>query len=262
VVLLVSAELLVAWVLWLVAAELKVSRQQVAKLRQRDDFPLPVATLTVGDVWDLNVIHRWAGSGLRRAVGRPPANTERLAAGRRFEFGAEIGGGGFAEVYSAQDLGSPSGTQVAVKVLRQVHAVDPQIVARFERELRLMSELRDPNVMPVLASGTDEKLGLWYAMPIARGSLADELGNMEQGHITAARRRRRLGRAAPDFPLREPADEGGKPGFAGHVSGVTDGLWSILPTSSARVLPYKLGGAPCCALNPSPYSTGRMDQPG
>lgn len=172
-----------------VAAELKVSRQQVAKLRQRDDFPLPVASLTVGEVWDLDVIRRWAGSGLRRTVGRPPARSERLAAGRRFEFGAEIGGGGFAVVYSARDLNSSSGTQVAVKVLREVHALDPEIVARFERELRLMSELRDSNVMPVLASGTDEKHGLWYAMPIAGGSLADELSNkMEQSQIVAVMR--------------------------------------------------------------------------
>src|SRR5438034_10492772 len=79
-----------------VAAELKVSRQQVAKLRQRDDFPLPVAELTVGDVWDLDVIRRWADSGLRRTAGRPAARTQRLAVGRRFELGAEIGGGGFA----------------------------------------------------------------------------------------------------------------------------------------------------------------------
>jgi eukaryotic-like serine/threonine-protein kinase len=172
-----------------VAAELRVSRQQVAKLRQRDDFPLPVASLTVGEVWDLNVIRRWAGSGLRRAAGRPAANTRRLAAGRRFEFGAEIGGGGFAVVYSALDLYAPSGTQVAVKVLREVHALDPEIVARFERELRLMSQLRDPNVMPVLASGTDEAHGLWYAMPIARGSLADELGNgLDQSQIVAVMR--------------------------------------------------------------------------
>ena len=172
-----------------VAAELKVSRQQVAKLRQRDDFPLPVGSLTVGDVWDLNVIRRWAGSRLRRTAGRPAANTQRLAVGRRFEFGAEIGGGGFAVVYSAQDLNSPSGTQVAVKVLREMHALDPETVARFERELRLMSDLSHPHVMPVLASGTDERHGLWYAMPIARGSLADELGNnMEQGDIVAVMR--------------------------------------------------------------------------
>jgi eukaryotic-like serine/threonine-protein kinase len=38
-----------------------------------------------------------------------------------------------------------------------------------------MSGLRHPHVMAVLASGTDERHGLWYAMPLARGSLADEV---------------------------------------------------------------------------------------
>jgi eukaryotic-like serine/threonine-protein kinase len=171
-----------------VAAVLKVSRQQVAKLRQRDDFPLPVASLSVGDIWDLDVIRRWNDSGLRRSAGRPAANTQRVAVGRRFELLAEIGGGGFAVVYSAKDLNSPVGARVAVKVLREAHVLDREMVARFERELRLMSELRRANVMPVLASGADEKLGLWYAMPLALGSLADEVGSLAQDQIVAVMR--------------------------------------------------------------------------
>jgi eukaryotic-like serine/threonine-protein kinase len=159
-----------------VAAELGVSRQQVAKLRQRDDFPSPVASLTMGEIWDLGTIRRWADSGLRRGAGRPSAAAAILSVGRRFELGPQVGGGGFAEVFSAQDLTGPSGTWVAVKFLRQAHALDPEMVARFQRELRLMSQLSHPHVMPVLASGTDERLGLWYAMPYALGSLADELG--------------------------------------------------------------------------------------
>lgn len=171
-----------------VAAVLKVSRQQVAKLRQRDDFPLPVAALSVGDIWDLDVIRRWNDSGLRRPTGRPAANSQRMAVGRRFELLAEIGGGGFAVVYSARDLTSPVGVTVAVKVLRETHALDPEMVARFERELRLMSELKRANVMPVLASGADEKLGLWYAMPLALGSLADEVGSLDQDQVVAVMR--------------------------------------------------------------------------
>ncbi len=171
-----------------VAAVLKVSRQQVAKLRQRDDFPAPVASLSVGDIWDLDVVCRWNDSGLRRPAGRPSASPQRVALGRRFELMAEIGGGGFAVVYGAKDLKSPVGARVAVKVLREVHALDPEIVARFELELRLMSGLRRANVMPVLASGADEKLGLWYAMPLALGSLADEVGSMGQDHIVTVMR--------------------------------------------------------------------------
>jgi hypothetical protein len=160
-----------------VAAELGVSRQQVANLRQRDDFPSPIASLTMGEIWDLGVIRRWAGSGLRRAAGRPSADAEIFAVGRRFKLGPPLGGGGFAEVFSAQDLTDPSDTPVAVKFLRQAHALDPEMVARFQRELQLMSQLSHPHVMPVLASGVDDRLGLWYAMPYALGSLADTLGS-------------------------------------------------------------------------------------
>lgn len=159
-----------------VASELGVSRQQVAKLRQQEDFPLPVATLSVGDVWDLDIISRWANSGLRRKAGRPADGTRSIALGGRFELGPEINSGGFAVVYRARDLSAPGNTQVAVKILREAQALDPGVVARFERELRLMSEFSDPHVMTVLDSGSDARIGLWYAMPLALGSLADELG--------------------------------------------------------------------------------------
>lgn len=171
-----------------VAAELKVSRQQVAKLRQRDAFPAPVASLSVGDVWDLDVVRRWNGSGLRRAAGRPAANARPVVVGRRFELTGEIGGGGFAVVYGARDLNSPDDSRVAVKVLREASALDPQIAARFERELRLVSGMRNAHVVSVLASGTDERLGPWYAMPLALGSLADELGRLDPSAIAVVMR--------------------------------------------------------------------------
>jgi eukaryotic-like serine/threonine-protein kinase len=158
-----------------VAAELGVTRQQVANLRQLADFPAPVAHLSVGDVWDLDVVARWKDSGLRKAAGRPSAGSLQIAVGRRFELGPPIRSGGFAVVHSSRDLADPGGGWVAVKILRQARALDPEMVARFSRELQLMSRLSHPNVMPVIASGTDDRVGLWYAMPLALGSLADYL---------------------------------------------------------------------------------------
>lgn len=167
-----------------VAAELGVSRQQVAKLRQREDFPAPVASLNVGDVWDLDMIAHWANSGLRRRAGRPSAEKQRVAVGRRFELMDELGGGGFAIVYRARDH-HDANREVAVKVLQDVAAVDSWSVARFAQELRVMSELDDPHVMSVLASGTDERLGLWYAMPMALGSLSDLVGAPMEPQLVA-----------------------------------------------------------------------------
>lgn len=158
-----------------VAAELGVTRQQVANLRQQPDFPAPVASLSVGDVWNLDMVARWKGSGLRKAAGRPSLGSMPMAVGRRFELGPPIREGGFAVVHNARDLADPAGRRVAVKILKKANALDPGIVARFGRELQLMSQLRHRNVMPVIDSGTDERAGLWYAMPLARGSLADDL---------------------------------------------------------------------------------------
>jgi serine/threonine protein kinase len=158
-----------------VAEELGVSRQQVAKLRQREDFPAPIASLSLGEVWDLDVIARWASSGLRRRAGRPGSEDQKLAVGRRFELVDQLGGGGFAVVHRARDLHNFN-QEVAVKVLQDVASVDSWSVARFQQELQVMSKLSDPYVMSVLASGTDERLGLWYAMPLALGSLADSVG--------------------------------------------------------------------------------------
>ncbi|MFD6425147.1 serine/threonine-protein kinase [Streptomyces sp. NPDC060198] len=168
-----------------VAAELGVSRQQVAKLRQGDDFPAPVAVLSAGEIWDLDVIRRWGSSGLRRGAGRPAPAGKPRSVGRRFEIGAEIGGGGFAVVFGARDLKAAEDDRVAVKVLQQTHALDADTVARFERELRLMSTLGHPNVMTLLASGKDDELGLWYAMPLARGVLSDEVSGVMKAEDVA-----------------------------------------------------------------------------
>ena len=159
-----------------VAAELGVSRQQVANLRQQPDFPDPAARLSAGDIWDLDVIARWKASGLHRAAGRPSSGSVTAAVGKRFALGPVISDkGGFGVVYSARDLAAPAGAWVAVKLLQQAKAADPDAVARFIREAQTMAALRHPNVMPVIDSGADPRLGLWYAMPLALGNLADDL---------------------------------------------------------------------------------------
>lgn len=89
----------------------------------------------------------------------------RSALAPRYELLEEIGQGGMATVYRAIDC--DSGSEVAVKVLdpELASALDP---TRFEREIRIASELRHPSILPLLGSG---ELGgyLHYAMPFIRG---------------------------------------------------------------------------------------------
>lgn len=157
-----------------VAEQIGVSRQRFADLRARPDFPEPVAELASGPVWDLGEIDRWAGSGVRRRPGRPHKN-ERVVGERFVLDGDPLGTGGFADVYRATDR--RTGDVVAVKILKDITDVDDEAVVRFRRELRLMEEELDhPHVNTVIAHGsfdtTDE---IWCAMPLAVGSLADEI---------------------------------------------------------------------------------------
>ena len=56
----------------------------------------------------------------------------------------ELGRGGMGEVYRARD--EVLGRDVAIKVLPEAMAEDPQRLARFEREAKLLASLSHQNV--------------------------------------------------------------------------------------------------------------------
>ena len=61
-----------------------------------------------------------------------------------FEINGLLGKGGMGEVYRATD--SKLGRQVAIKVLPESFARDPERLARFEREARVLATLDHPNI--------------------------------------------------------------------------------------------------------------------
>jgi eukaryotic-like serine/threonine-protein kinase len=155
-----------------VAREIGVSRQRALQLRQRPDFPLPLDEIAQGAIWDLDAVQVWASSGLRQSrSGRPPADQAARTYGGRFVIELpEIGKGGFANVYRALDR--RTNELVAVKVLRRLDKLDLASVRRFHRELAILEAIDHPNVVRVLGQGTTSG-EIWYAMPLAFGSLAD-----------------------------------------------------------------------------------------
>jgi serine/threonine protein kinase len=72
----------------------------------------------------------------------------------RYVIDREIGAGGMAVVYLAQDLKHER--QVALKVLRPELSVNAD---RFVREIKLAANLRHPHILPVHDSGDAD--GLW-----------------------------------------------------------------------------------------------------
>src|SRR2546422_997056 len=73
-----------------------------------------------------------------------------LAAGTRlgsYEVVALLGAGRMGEVYRAQD--TRLGRQVAIKILPEPFARDPERLARFEREAHVLASLNHPNIAAI-----------------------------------------------------------------------------------------------------------------
>jgi eukaryotic-like serine/threonine-protein kinase len=61
-----------------------------------------------------------------------------------YEIGAQIGAGGMGVIYRARD--TKLQRDVAIKVLPEALAHDPERLARFEREARTLASLNHPNI--------------------------------------------------------------------------------------------------------------------
>src|SRR5687767_15995428 len=95
----------------------------------------------------------------------------------RYRIERQIGAGGMATVYLAEDV--KLGRQVALKVLR------PELGAvlgteRFLSEVKITARLDHPHILTLIDSGTAGGL-LYYVLPYVRGeSLRDLLNRSEE----------------------------------------------------------------------------------
>ncbi|MGD8278837.1 MAG: protein kinase, partial [Gemmatimonadota bacterium] len=117
--------------------------------------------------------------------------SDRLSAALsdRYRIERELGAGGMATVYIAEDLRHDR--QVALKVIRP-DVFSPDLLTRFREEIRTTARLNHPNILPLFDSGEVDG-ALFYVMPLASGeSLKERLGRerrlsaLESGRIAAA----------------------------------------------------------------------------
>ncbi len=114
-----------------------------------------------------------------------PDNLDRLktALAERYAIQEELGAGGMATVYLAEDL--KHHRKVAVKVLR------PELAAtlgpeRFLREIEIAANLQHPHILPLYDSGQADAF-LYYVMPYVKGeSLREKLHREGELPVTEA----------------------------------------------------------------------------
>jgi DNA-binding SARP family transcriptional activator len=132
-------------------------------------------------------------------IAGPPERLEAALAGR-YTVQRELGAGGMATVYLAEDL--KHHRLVAIKVLRPelAAAIGPEL---FLREIEITARLDHPHILPLLDSGEANGF-LYYVMPYVKGeSLRDRLQREKQLPIEDALQIAREVADALDFAHRQ-----------------------------------------------------------
>ena len=129
---------------------------------------------------DMPLLDRPAVERFDQVAGDEPTVELPGLLGGRYQITRELGRGGMARVYLAEDL--KHARAVAVKVIR------PELAAslgrdRFLREIGIAARLRHPNIMPLFDSGDADGV-LYFVMPYEEGpSLRTRL---DDGHTFSA----------------------------------------------------------------------------
>ena len=76
-----------------------------------------------------------------------------------YEIQSQIGAGGMGEVYRARD--TTLGRDVAIKILPHVFTRDPERLARFEREARMLAALNHPHIGAIYGVETPTACAGW-----------------------------------------------------------------------------------------------------
>ncbi len=125
---------------------------------------------SIDNILDRPAVDLLAGSTVKQSTAgtqlgpykiEAPSMRAQLAAGSQlgqYRIEAILGAGGMGVVYRASD--SRLGRQVAIKVLPKAFCEDPERLARFEHEARMLAALDHPNIGAI--HGLEEAGGIRY----------------------------------------------------------------------------------------------------
>ena len=98
-----------------------------------------------------------------------------------YEITAHIGSGGMGDVYQAHD--TKLDRDVAIKVLPEKFARDPERLARFQREAKMLAALNHPNIAAIY--GLEQSGDTHYlVMELVPGETLRERSNAHSRHQT------------------------------------------------------------------------------
>jgi serine/threonine protein kinase/WD40 repeat protein len=110
------------------------------------------------------------------AAGHLPAHP-RISIGG-YELVLEISRGGQAVVY--EGIQQSTGRRVAIKILREGPLATPQELARFDREVQILTALNHPNIVSVIDRGVTSTGSMFLVMPYIAGRHLDQYLQMRQ----------------------------------------------------------------------------------
>ncbi|MBI3183282.1 MAG: serine/threonine protein kinase [Myxococcales bacterium] len=95
-----------------------------------------------------------------------------------------IGKGGMGTVFLATDL--TLDRKVAIKMLTSAFSQDPEVIARFEREAKMMAKLDHPNLVPIYAVGRKDGVPFIVMKYLEGANLSDHIrqaGRLEMPEV-------------------------------------------------------------------------------
>lgn len=102
---------------------------------------------------------------LRPGVSVRPTSPPRVPG---WILGRKLGEGGFGDVHEAEE--ASTGQPAALKILHAQFVTSPEMLARFDREVRVLERLQHPNVAKIYATGFDETGRPYLCMELLTGN--------------------------------------------------------------------------------------------